>query len=62
MKMSSMLMKLDHQNLTNRKKSLTMIMKNLSVPNDMMVKDIRVPMTPNEVIVEKFWKNCFFLT
>ena len=34
----------------------------LSVPNDIMAKDIRVPTAPNSIMVIKLRKNCFFFT
>lgn len=37
-------------------------MNSQSLPNDMMLKDIAVPIAPNNIIVMKFWKNCFFFT
>jgi hypothetical protein len=33
-----------------------------SLPSDIMQNEITVPKTPNKNIVEKFLKNCFFLT
>jgi hypothetical protein len=33
-----------------------------SLPSDIMQNEITMPKTPNKNIVEKFLKNCFFLT
>lgn len=32
------------------------------IPSDMMMKDIKVPIAPNIIMVMKLRKNCFFLT
>ena len=34
----------------------------MNIPRDIMPKDISVPIAPNNMIVIKFRKNCFFFT
>jgi len=34
----------------------------VSLPQVITAVEIKTPMTPNIMMVKKFWKNCFFFT